>query len=571
MAQRRSKVLIRQIPSGVPNLDFVLGGGIPAYSINLVAGPPGSGKTTLVQQILFHNATPDRKALHLSALSEPLLKMLRYQQQFDFFDPGKIPSAISFFDIGRVAREEGLKRTLEVIQQQVEKVSPSFLVIDSFKALEELSGRDADYNIRAFIHDLGVYLAGWEITTFLVGEYSQQDIMTAPEFSVADGILWMSQEVRMNSVTRKLQVVKCRGQEPIPGLHTFRITREGILLFPRSVPLPGREAGVAEGRAGFGIVGLDEMTRGGIPVGQTCIVAGSSGTGKTLMSLHFIVEGTRVGQPGIMVTFEESPREHERKAAGFGWDLPALERQGLLKMIYLRPTDLSVDEVLYQVHQTARAMAAKRVVINSISGFELSLAPSDQEDFREALYRLLATLSGEGVTTLLTTEVPDLLGTEVRISPHGISFLADNVILLRYAEIESQLQKALMVVKMRTSDHAKELRRYEITDKGVRVEKPFTEYSGILSGIPTLRTMMGPQPFTTGLSEQEEALMHVLLAIPDSTLEQLAEGIGLKAGEVQQMLDKLVATGYVFKATRAGKATYRVALIAPVAPPRRPR
>ncbi len=570
MAQRREKVQIRQIPSGVQNLDTVLGGGIPAYSLNLVAGPPGSGKTTLVQQILFHNATTEQKGLHLAALSEPLLKMLRYQQQFDFFDSGKVNSAIVFFDIGKIAREEGLKRTREVIQQQLEKHSPAFLVMDSFRALEELSWHDADYNIRAFIHDLGLYLAGWECTSFLVGEYSEQDIMTSPEFSIADGIFWLDQEVRQNSVMRKLQIVKCRGQESLPGRHTFRIAREGILLFPRTIPIPQREApvGPAE-RAAFGIAGLDEMLSGGIPAGETCLVAGSSGTGKTLLSLHFIMEGARLGQPAVMVTFEENPQEHERKAAGFGWDLRALERKKLVKMIYLRPTDLSVDEVLYEVHQSARQMGARRVVINSVSGFEVSLAPSDREDFREALYRLVATLSGEGITSLLTTEVPDLLGTDVRISPHGISFLADNVILLRYAEIESELRKALMVVKMRTSQHAKELRQYQITGRGIEVEQPFTEYAGILSGIPTLRTVMGPQPFTTGLTEQEEALTHVLLAMRDSSAEQLAESMGLKLEEVQGMLDKLVGTGYVFRTTTGGKTTYRVALIAPVSPPPR--
>ena len=275
------------------------------------------------------------------------------------------------------------------------------------------------------------------------------------------------------------------------------------------------------------------------------------------------MEGARQGQPGVMLTFEEHPREHERKAAGFGWDLRALERRKLLKMIYLRPIDLSVDEVLYELHESARELGAKRVVVNSISGFQVSISSADQEDFREALYRMLAVLTGEKITTLLTTEVPAIMGPDVRISPEGISFLSDNVILLRYAEIESQLRKALMVVKMRTSDHDKELRQYRITDKGMSVEKPFSEYSGILSGIPTLRTVVGTQPFTTGLMEQEEALMHALLALGDSTAQQLAEGMGMKADEVQKMLDKLVETGYVFKSTRAGRATYRVALVAP--------
>ncbi len=576
MTQRRSRVQIKLIPTGVPNLDQVLGGGFPAYSINVVAGPPGSGKTTLVQQILFNNAAPNQKALYMAALSEPVLKMLRYQQQFDFFDPDKMDSSMVYFDLGQVARDEGLRRTMEVIREQVAKLEPAFLALDSFKALEEFSWQDASYNVRAFIHDLGVFLAGWQVTSFLVGEYSRQEIMTAPEFSVADGILWLEQESRQNAVMRKLQVIKSRGVATMPGLHTFRINRSGILLFPRAVRLPEEETGEEEteeeaprGRAAFGIAGLDEMLRGGIPVGETLLVAGSSGTGKTLLSLHFILEGATVGQPSVMVTFEENPREHERKARGFGWDLRALQQKNLLKMIYLRPMDLSVDEVLYDVHQSARELKAKRVVINSISGFEVSLAPGDRDDFREALYRLVATLSSEGITTLMTTEVPDILGMDVRLSSHQISFLADNVILLRYVEIESQLRKALMVVKMRTSDHDKELRQYQITDKGFQVEATFAEYSGVLSGIPTLRTVIGPQPFTTGLTEQEEALMHVLLAVPDSTVEDVTSSMGLKIEDAQRILDKLVDTGYVLRTGRGGKTTYRVTLVAPAVQPRR--
>ncbi len=570
MPEGQVKARIRQIPTGVPGLDTVLGGGIPAYSINLVAGPPGSGKTTLVQQFVFHNSTPERKTLHFAALSEPLLKVLRYQQQFSFFVPDKLNSSIVFFDLGQVARQEGLKRTLAVIREQVEKTAPSFLVIDSFKGLEELSWHDTDYNVRAFIHDLSLYLGGWEITSFLVGEYTNQEILSSAEFSVADGIFWVDQETHQNSVMRKLQVVKCRGVETIPGRHAFRISADGVLLFPRTLSIPERERddGPVK-RAALGIPGLDEMMRGGIPTGETILVAGSAGTGKTLISLHFLVEGALHGENGVMVTFEEHPAEHERKARGFGWDLRAMEAKGLIKMIYVRPTDLSIDEVLHQVHQAVQEIGAKRVVINSISGFQLALAPTDLEDFREALYRLLATLSGERVTTLMTTEVPDLMGVGA-LAIQGISFLSDNMILLRYVEIESELRKAVMVIKMRTSDHAKALRQYQITRTGVVVEQSFTQYSGILSGIPTLRTMMGPQPFTTGLSEQEEALMHVLLALQDSTAQQLAEGMGVEVATAQTVLDKLVDTGYVFQSSKGGKVTYRVALIAPVAPLKRP-
>lgn len=566
MTNPSQKVPIRQIPTGVPGLDVVLGGGLPAFSINIIAGAPGCGKTTLGQQIIFNNSKPDRKTLYFAAFSEPVIKMLRYQQQFDFFDAETADASIVFHDLGRAAYSEGLKRALDLIRQKVDEVSPDFVVIDSFKALEEFSWRDADYNIRAFIHDLALSLASWEITCFLVGEYTMQEVLAAPEFSVADGIFWLEQEARQNAITRKLQVIKCRGQESLPGRHTFRISSSGITVFPRTVPIPKRvESTHHSERAAFGIAGLDEMMRGGVPAGETCLITGSSGTGKTLLSLHFVVEGAKHGEPTVMVTFEEHPREHEKKARAFGWDLRDLENRGLLRMMYLRPIDLSVDEVLHRLHELTNEIAARRVVINSVSGFELSLSPSDQEDFREALYRLLATLTGEEVTTLLTMEVPDIVGGS-GVSTQGISFLADNLVMLRFVEIESQLRKALAVVKMRSSDHAKDLRQYQIGKSGIVVEQTFAQYSGILSGIPTLRTVIGPQPFTSGLSDQEEALMHVLIAVPDSSVEQLAASMSMGLKEAQALLDKLVDTGYVFQSTRGGRSTYRVALVAPPRP-----
>lgn len=573
MAQSRRKVEIQLIPTGVPNLDVVLGGGIPAYSINVIAGAPGAGKSTLAQQIIFHNATAERRALHFAVLSEPLLKMVRYQQQFDFFDPDMLNTAVFLFDIGSIAVEKGLRSILETIRSKIAEVRPSFLVIDSIKALQEISSRDGRYTSRAFLHDLSTLLAGAECTSFLVGEYAYEEMLSLPEFSGTDGILWLAQDTSQNSVVRRLQVMKCRGQAPLSGRHSFRISSSGLEVFPRALPIPERSARarLPEGRAAFGISGLDQMMSSGIPVGETCLVAGSSGTGKTLLSLHFVVEGARLGQPSVMVTFEEHPLEHERKAKGFGWDLRALEDRGLLRMIYLRPIDISVDEVLHKVHEATRELKAKRVVLNSISGFELSLSPFDEGYFRESLYRLLATLTGEQVTTLLTTEVPDLLSGTVRVAPEGVSFLADNLLLLRYVEIESQLRKAVMVVKMRTSPHDKELRQYQITSKGIIVEQAFTEYAGILSGLPTLRTVIGPQPFTTGLTEQEEALMHVLLALPDSGIEQLADGMGLEKEETLGILDKLVDTGYAFRSVKDGKTTYRVALISGVTSTRRRR
>lgn len=572
MAKRSTgRVEIKKIKTGVPNLDYVLDGGIPELSVSVVAGAPGTGKTVLTLQILFNAASPGRPAVYFATLGEPLVKLIRYQQQFAYFDPAKIDRSIFFVELGQVVRSQGLSGTLDAIGHKVRERNPILVAIDSFRAIEEMSLQETVYTTRSFVHDLAVQLASWGTTSLLVGEYDEADIRLGSEFTVADGILWLTQETFGDSVVRRLQVVKLRGASPQPGRHAFRITSQGIEVFPRfpAIEEPVEEVS-GERRLKFGVPGLDNMLHGGLPPRQSTLIAGSSGTGKTLLSLHFIVEGARVGEPAVMVTFEEHPKEHYRKALSFGWDLQDLEKRNLLKVIYLRPVDLSMDEVLARVYEAVSDLKAKRVVINSISGIEVALTPVGREDLREGLHRMVASLTAQGASVVMTTEIPELFG-DVRISTQGISFLADNIIVLRYVEIESALQRAVTVVKMRTSSHDSELRRYQITSSGVRVEQPFTEYTGVLSGIPTPRQMEGQRPFTAGLTAAEDNLMRALLSLGEATVEALADAVGAPQAEVRSTLTRLTETGYVIKATRGGQEVYRVALVTAAAPARRPR
>ena len=303
------KVVIRQLRTGVRGLDEILGGGLPEFSFNIIVGAPGCGKTTLAHQIVFANATPKRPALYFTVLGEPAMKMLRYQQQYSFFDESKLGNAVRFINLADVMLEKDLNAVLQEIIKQVTALNPGIVVVDSFRTVVRKALSDAgEVEMQSFMQRLAQFLTSWEATTFLVGEYVQEEIRDNPLFTIADGLFWLWQVTERNSVVRKLQIMKLRGQASVPGLHTIRISDDGLQAFSRTLGLVGNKMKPARRRRlSIGIPELDKMMGGGILEGDSLLVAGPSGTGKSALATQFIAEGLRNGEPGIMAIFEERP------------------------------------------------------------------------------------------------------------------------------------------------------------------------------------------------------------------------------------------------------------------------
>ena len=482
------RVPIRKLTSGVPGLDEVLGGGIPEFSLNLIAGGPGGGKTTIAHQIMFANATPERKALYFSIIGEPPIKMLRYQQQYDFFDATKVgEGTVRFVHLGQEAIDGGMAKVLEAIVKEIENSNPGIVVVDSFRAMvrSTLAAKpDGERDLTDFMQRLALVLTSYEATTFLIGEYADGEHDTAV-FTVADGLLWLYQAIDRNSVVRKLHVVKMRGQGQIPGLHMARITDTGFSVFPRLLkPAETIAEHPLKHRLSTGVPGLDEMLDGGIPSGYSVLIAGPSGSGKTVLSNQFIIEGAKRGEKGIVAIFEKRPNDYLQTTPR-GEEFTELVRAKKLEVLYLRPLDLSIDETLVEIQNAVKRVGAKRAVIDSLSGLELALAPTFREDFRESLYRMLGALTGLGVTVMATVEQADSY-TDLRFSPYGVAFLTDAIIIQRYLEIDGHLKRAMSVVKVRSSQHSKELREYEISSEGgLTVGKVLQGFEGLLTGRPT--------------------------------------------------------------------------------------
>ena len=486
--QGRDRVTIGQLPTGVPGLDEIFGGGLPEFSFNILAGAPGCGKTTLAHQIMFANATPERPALYFTVLGEPAIKMLRYQQQYSFFEHSKLNGAIRFMNLSQVVLDQDLGAVLDAIVKEVEASQPGVVVVDSFRTVVRKAQSTSSTNeveLQGFVQRLALHLSSWQATTFLIGEYVEGELRDNPVFTVADGLFWLYQSVERNSIVRKLQVMKLRGQESVPGLHTFRITEHGLQTFPRTFGLTNNQSNHVKGRRRLstGVPKLDDLMGGGIPEGDSLLVAGPSGGGKTVLGIQYIAEGLTKGEPCIVAMFEELPDEFMQRAASFGFDLDKNRKDGSLRLIYLRPLDLSVDETVNEIVTAVKEIGCKRLVIDSLVGFEMALAPDFRTDFRESLYRMIGALTRLGVTILSTVEVEENF-TSMGLSNFTISFLADDIVRLRYASINGQLRKLMMVVKMRRSKHSIDMCSYEVTSKGLAIGEPMRGYRALTSGIP---------------------------------------------------------------------------------------
>jgi circadian clock protein KaiC len=481
------RVLIRKLPSGVPGLDDVLGGGFPELSFNLLAGGPGAGKTTLANQIMFANASPERRAIYFSIIGEPPIKMLRYQQQYAFFDAAKVgDGSVRFINLGQVALEGGLAKVLEAIVQEVEGSQPAIVVVDSFRAAARsaVAARpDGEDDVRNVIQRLALVLTSYEATTFLIGEYADGEHDNSV-FTVADGLLWLYQAVERNSVVRKLHVLKMRGQGQIPGLHSVRVSDAGVTVFPRLLkPAEAIAEYPLKHRLSTGVKALDDMMGGGIPRGYSVLIAGPSGSGKTLLSNQFIIEGAQRDQKGVVAIFEKRPSDYLQTTPR-GEEFQRLVLEKKLEVVYLRPLDLSIDETLLELQDAVKRVGATRAVIDSLSGLELALAPTFRVDFRESLYRMIGALTGLGVTVMATVELEDTYA-QLRFSPQGIAFLTDAIIMQRYVEIDGKLKRAMAVIKVRSSQHSKDLREYEISSEGgVVVGRALDGFEGLLTGTP---------------------------------------------------------------------------------------
>ncbi|GAC1333022.1 MAG: ATPase domain-containing protein [Candidatus Dormibacteria bacterium] len=455
--------MITRLSSGLPRLDRVLGGGLPADAINLVIGAPGTGKTILCQQYVYQNATPERPAVYFSTVSEPFDKILRYAGELEFFDPARVGSAVFYEDLGSILHRDGLNGALARIDEVIRERRPGLMVVDSFKALNVFSSDEGEF--RRFLHDLAGRLSALAISSFWTGEYTRREETEGPEFAVADAIISMSSRKSLARESRVLEVLKLRGSGYASGEHAYRLSNRGIDVFPRLADrLDEHSYPLNSGRGSTGLEALDELLAHGYWPGSSTLIAGPAGVGKTLMGMHYVFSGASAGEPGVIATLQENETQLQRILEGFGW---SLEEPGV-SIISSSPVDIGIDEWFYKVMDRVEESGARRLLIDSIT--DLMVAAEDEVRFREWMYSLIQRCSRMQVSLMMTMETSVLFN--ITRLEGGMSHLSDNALILQYHRAAAEVKRTVTVLKTRASDHDPHVREFRITRDGIVLGEP---------------------------------------------------------------------------------------------------
>jgi len=458
---------INRLTTGNRELDHILDGGLPENSINIIMGDPGSGKTALAEELIFANADDERRpVLYLTTLSEPLDKVIKYLQQFRFFDADKMGRSVLYEGIGDELATKGIGALLVRLKDAIKTSSPKIIVVDSFKAIHDLA--TSTHEMRLMLHEVAGLLSAYNTTVLLVGEYRHEDIARFPEFAVADGIIELARNALGTRDERYLRVFKLRGSSYRQGTHAFDISSAGVAVYPRLVS-PAEAASYKRdvGRTASGVPGLDPMLAGGFWAGSATLLAGPTGSGKTTMGIQFIVEGLRRGERCLLVNFQENPTQLAYQMEEIGGPLDASARSRL-ELLYYSAVELSIDRIVVSIFQALRRGPISRVVIDALG--DLAIAAGDPTRMHDYLYALVQHFAVMGVSSLFTLETdPPIMASD---ETHGrLSHMTDNIVFLEIRAHDGVVGRTLRIAKARGVAHDLQARELQIDARGLRIVK----------------------------------------------------------------------------------------------------
>ena len=476
MTPSQASGILERLSTGVRGLDHVIAGGFARGSTCILQGAPGTGKTVLSNQIAFHRVAQGAHVVYMTLLAESHGRMLQHLRSLEFFDERAVGDQVTYLS-GYQELLEGASALLGMLQREVFTRRPELLILDGITAVQELHGVVV---LRQFIHELQVFADGTATTVLLISANARTP---APEDTIVDVVVHLSERPRDYRVVRELRVHKMRGSPHLTGQHVFVIDRQGATVFPRIDALFRDPSGAIPQNAArlrFAQDGLDEMLGGGVPSGSSTLVLGATGTGKTLLGLSFLSEGLARGESVGYFGFYEAPLRLLAAAEGIGLPLRAHSDTGRLQMEWQAPVELLLDAWAHRLLAYVQARRPARIFIDGLNALqEGAIYPRRVGTFLTAL---LNELRARGVTTLLSAEMHPPVGPGVHVPIPGLSPLVENTIMLRFVELRSHLYRLVSVLKVRGSAHQSAMREFRIDANGLHVASTFDSAEAILSG-----------------------------------------------------------------------------------------
>ena len=474
------------ISMGIPGLDNVLGGGLTKERLYLLEGDPGAGKTTMALQFLMEGARQGEKVLYITlAENEVELRAVAASHCFSMdgvtvhevipeeglLDPAEQYTALH-------PSEVELGETNNLILEMIEKMRPTRVVLDSLSELQLLSGNALRY--RRHVLGLKQYFARRSCTALLLDDKSsiRRDLQVR---SIAHGVISLQHfDSEYGAERRVVRVLKYRGIGYRRGPHDYNIITGGIVVYPNVVAAESREL-AERGQIKSGLDALDSLLGGGIEEGSSTLISGPPGTGKSSLANQFIKAVTGRGDKASMFLFEESFNTLLNRSKGIGLDLRGPYESGLLSVYQIDPAEMSPGEFAHAVCKSADG-GAKVIVIDSLNGY-LNAMPHARF-LSTHLHEVLTYLGQRGVATFLIGVQQGMVGTMT--TGIDVSYMADNVLVLRYFEARGSVEKAISVFKKRGSAHETTLRRLCITKQGIEVGAVLNNFQGVLTGVPSV-------------------------------------------------------------------------------------
>ncbi len=477
------------LPSGVPGLDHILRGGVPAGTLSLIEGTSGAGKTTFGLQFAMEARRRDALALFV-AFAETRTEIhqvaLSHGWSLDGVEILDLSVALSqatgesgyrMFHPSEVELTETTRRILD----EVERIRPERIVVDSLSDMRLLAGTPLLYRRQLFALKLALAQAG--VTGLLIDDITPRGEETNIA-SVVQGTIVLEQiQPSYGSQSRRMSIRKMRSIDFIGGYHEFAILRGGIEIYPRLIASQHalREPDVAPRYSG--VAELDLLTGGGLDWGSSVLVIGPSGCGKSSLVTQYVRSAVVDGQPAAMFIFDESVETLLKRSAAMGSGLGPFVQDGRLRIEKVNPSELSPGAFTWRVRCAVEEGGARVVAIDTLNGY-LSARPGEAHMISR-LHELLTYLGRRGVLTFLVLSQRGIFGTGFE-EPVEASFLADTVILVRYFEAAGEVRKAISIVKKRTGSHESTIRELHLGGRGIQVGHPIRGFQGVLTGVPAV-------------------------------------------------------------------------------------